>query len=204
MNTGRIRELLGEQIEQQRAFAQRKAQINSDPRLTAQGRREPLERLENERKKQAAQAWGDMLSTLQTMKNAEAAPLTAEETAQLATAAQIIAHLDPNGKGVDAPLDAVLSPFRGRIPAQRVLTSVLRKSGFFEKATGLENRIYDPDEHYNALAFYAQSAVENGTLSELNESFAYLAAIDANAPTDTSTAPVVPTNPNATPGVSVW
>lgn len=204
MNTGRIRELFSQQIEQQRAFAKRKAQITSDPRLTDQGRAEPLARLERERSAQAGKAWGDILATLQAMRDMEAAPLTAEETAQLATAAQIIAHLDPNGEDVDAPLDAVLAPFRGRIPAQRVIASALRKHGFTERAGGIEGRIYDPAQHYNALAYYAQGAVEKGTLSELNESFRYLDAIDNNAPTDTGSAPIVPTNPNTAPGVNYW
>ena len=121
MYTSRIREQLSEQMEQQKAFAERKAKITNDRNLTAQGQKEPLARLERERKAQAETAWAAMLKTLQDMKSVEAAPLTADEAARLAVAGQIIGSLDPKAPEVDTALDAILRPFQGRIPAQRVL-----------------------------------------------------------------------------------
>lgn len=204
MYTGRIREQLSEQMEQQRAFAQRKVKITSDRNLTAQGQKEPLARLERERKAQAETAWAAMLKTLQDMKSVEAAPLTADEAARLAVAGQIIGSLDPQAPEADTALDAILQPFQGRIPAQRVLSAILRKSGFNERANGLEGRIYDPDELYNSLAFYVWDAVEQGSLSELNEGFAYLAEIDRNAPKESGASPIEPRKPGSIPGVSMW
>lgn len=204
MYTGRIREQLSEQMEQQKSFAQRKAKITSDRNLTAQGQKEPLARLERERKAQAEAAWAAMLKTLQDMKSVEAAPLTAEEAAQLAVAAQIVGSLDPKASEADAALDAVLRPFQGRIPAQRVLSSMLRKGGFDERAVGLEGRIYDPDEHYNGLSYYIHDAVTSGTLSGLNELYAYLDAIDRNAPKASEASPIEPRKPGSIPGVSMW
>ena len=204
MYTGRIRELLAQQIEQQKAFAERKAKITSDRNLTAQGQKEPLARIERERKAQVEKGWGEMLAVLQMMKNAESEPLTAEETARLAVAAQIVGSLDPKAPEADTALDAILQPFQGRIPAQRVLSAVLRKSGFDGRANGLEARLYDPDTHYDALAYYVREAVEQGTLSELNEGFAYLDAIDKNAPDESGPRPIEPRKPGSIPGVSVW
>lgn len=204
MYTGRIREQLSEQMEQQKSFAQRKAKITSDRNLTAQGQKEPLARLERERKAQAEAAWAAMLKTLQDMKSVEAAPLTAEEAAQLAVAAQIVGSLDPKASEADAALDAVLRPFQGRIPAQRVLSSMLRKGGFDERAVGLEGRIYDPDEHYNGLSYYIHDAVTSGTLSGLNELYTYLDAIDRNAPKASEASPIEPRKPGSIPGVSMW
>lgn len=204
MYTGRIRELLAQQIEQQKAFAERKAKITSDRNLTAQGQKEPLARIERERKAQVEKGWGEMLAVLQMMKNAELEPLTAEETAQLAVAAQIVGSLDPKAPEADTALDAILQPFQGRIPAQRVLSAVLRKSGFNERANGLEGRIYDPDEHYDGLSYYIHDAVTNGTLSGLNELYGYLNAIDQNAPQESGASPIEPRKPGSIPGVSVW
>lgn len=204
MYTGKIREQLAAQIDAQKAFAQRKAQIDSNRGLTAEGKREPLARIERERRNQAEKAWAEMLAVLQMMKNTELAPLNAEETAHLAVAAQIVGSLDPQAPEADAALDAILQPFQGRIPAQRVLSAVLRKSGFNERANGLEGRIYDPDELYNSLAFYVWDAVEQGSLSELNEGFSYLAAIDRNAPNESGPRPIEPRKPGSIPGVSMW
>ena len=204
MYTGRIRELLAQQIEQQKAFAERKAKITSDRNLTAEGKREPLARIERERVGQAEKAWEKMLDTLQGMKVAETAPLTTDEAAQLAVAAQIVGSLDPQAPEADAALDAVLRPFQGRIPAQRVLSSMLRKGGFDERAVGLEGRIYDPDEHYNGLSYYIHDAVTSGTLSGLNELYAYLDAIDRNAPKESGASPIEPRKPGSIPGVSMW
>lgn len=202
--TGRIREQLAEQMEQQKVFAQRKAKITNDRNLTAEGKREPLTRIERERVGQAEKAWEKMLDTLQGMKAAEVAPLTAEEATQLAVAAQIVGSLDPKAPEADAALNAILQPFQGRIPAQRVLSSMLRKGGFDERANGLEGRIYDPDEHYNAIAFYVRDAMKQGNLSELNEAFAYLDAIDRNAPKESGSSPIEPRKPGSIPGVSMW
>lgn len=204
MYTGRIRELLAQQIEQQKAFAERKAKITSDRNLTAQGQKEPLTRIERERKAQVEKGWGEMLAVLQMMKNAELEPLTAEETARLAVAAQIVGSLDPKAPEADTALDAILQPFQGRIPAQRILSASLRKSGFNERANGLEGRIYDPDELYDSLAFYVRDAVEKGSLSELNEGFAFLDAIDRNAPKKNGASPIEPRKPGSIPGVSMW
>lgn len=204
MYTARIRELLAQQIDQQKAFAQRKAKITSDPNLTVQGQKEPLARIERERKAQAEKGWGEMLAVLQMMKNAELEPLTTEEAAQLAVAAQIVGSLDPKAPEADTSLDAVLETFQGRIPAQRIISAVLRKSGFNERANGLEGRIYDPDELYDSLAFYVRDAVEQGSLSELNEGFAYLAAIDQNAPKESGASPIEPRKPGSIPGVTMW
>lgn len=204
MYTSRIREQLSEQMEQQKAFAERKAKITNDRNLTAQGQKEPLARLERERKAQAETAWAAMLKTLQDMKSVEAAPLTADEAARLAVAGQIIGSLDPKAPEVDTALDAILRPFQGRIPAQRVLSSMLRKGGFHERAMGLEGQIYDPDEHYNAIAYYVQDAVKHGSLSGLNEGFAYLDAIDRNAPKESGASAIEPCKPGSIPGVSMW
>lgn len=204
MYTGRIREQLSEQMEQQKSFAQRKAKITSDRNLTAQGQKEPLARLERERKAQAEAAWAAMLKTLQDMKSVEAAPLTAEEAAQLAVAAQIVGSLDPEAPEADTALDAILQPFQGRIPAQRILSAALRKSGFNERANGLEGRIYDPDTHYDGLGYYIHDAVTNGTLSGLNELYAFLDAIDRNAPKESGASPIEPRKPGSIPGVSMW
>lgn len=204
MYTGRIREQLAEQMEQQKVFAQRKAKITSDRNLTAEGKREPLTRIERERVGQAEKAWEKMLETLQGMKAAEVAPLTAEEATQLAVAAQIVGSLDPKAPEADAALNAILQPFQGRIPAQRILSASLRKSGFNERANGLEGRIYDPDELYDSLAFYVRDAVEKGSLSELNEGFAFLDAIDRNAPKKNGASPIEPRKPGSIPGVSMW
>lgn len=204
MNTGKIRELLAAQMEAQKTFAQRKAQIDANRGLTAEGKREPLQRIERERRTQAENAWAEMLATLQDMKAVEAAPLTSDETARLAVAAQIIGNLDPKAPEVETALDAVLDAFTGRIPAQRVLASALRKNSFVDRAAGIEGRIYDPDEHYNALAYYVQDAVTQGTLSGLNEAFAYLDAIDRNAPNKSGARPITPRKPGSIPGVSMW
>lgn len=204
MFTGRIREQIAAQIDAQKTFAQRKAQIDGNRGLTAEGKREPLARIEQERKAQAEKAWAEMLDTLQGMKAAEVAPLTAEEATRLAVAAQIVGGLDPKAPEADAALDAVLQPFQGRIPAQRILSAVLQKSGFNERANGLEGRIYDPDEHYNAIAYYVQDAMKQGSLSELNEAFAYLNAIDRNAPKESGASPIEPRKPGSIPGVSMW
>lgn len=204
MYTGRIREQIAAQIDAQKTFAQRKAQIDSNRGLTAEGKREPLARIERERKAQAEKAWAEMLDTLQGMKAAEVQPLTAEETARLAVAAQIVGSLDPEAPEADTALDAILQPFQGRIPAQRILSAALRKSGFNERANGLEGRIYDPDELYDSLAFYVRDAVEKGSLSELNEGFTYLAAIDRNAPKESGASPIEPRKPGSIPGVSMW
>ena len=163
-----------------------------------------MARIEQERKAQAEKAWAEMLDTLQGMKAAEVAPLTAEEATRLAVAAQIVGGLDPKAPEADAALDAVLQPFQGRIPAQRILSAVLQKSGFNERANGLEGRIYDPDEHYNAIAYYVQDAMKQGSLSELNEAFAYLNAIDRNAPKESGASPIEPRKPGSIPGVSMW
>lgn len=202
--TGRIREQIAAQIDAQKTFAQRKAQIDSNRGLTAEGKREPLARIERERKAQAEKAWAEMLDTLQGMKAAEVAPLTTEEAAQLAVAAQIVGSLDPQAPEADTALDAILQPFQGRIPAQRVLSSMLRKGGFHERAMGLEGQIYDPGELYDSLAFYVRDAVEQGSLSELNESFSYLAAVDRNAPKASGASPIEPRKPGSIPGVSMW
>lgn len=204
MYTARIRELLSQQIDQQKAFAQRKEKITSDPNLTVQGQKEPLARIERERKAQAEKGWGEMLAVLQMMKNAELEPLTTEEAARLAVAAQLVGSLDPKAPEADTALDAILETFQGRIPAQRILSAALRKSGFNERANGLEGRIYDPDELYDSLAFYVRDAVEQGSLSELNEGFAYLAAIDRNAPKESGASPIEPRKPGSIPGVSMW
>lgn len=204
MYTGRIREQLAEQMEQQKVFAQRKAKITNDRNLTSEGKREPLARIERERKTQAEKAWEKMLDTLQGMKAAEAAPLTADEATQLAVAAQIVGSLDPKAPEADTALNAILQPFQGRIPAQRILSSMLRKSGFDERATGLEGKLYDPDEHYDAIAYYVQDAMKQGSLSELNEAFAYLNAIDRNAPKESGASPIKPHKPGSIPGVSMW
>lgn len=204
MFTGRIREQIAAQIDAQKTFAQRKAQIDGNRGLTAEGKREPLARIERERKARAEKAWGEMLDTLQGMKAVEVAPLTVEETTQLAVAALIVGSLDPKAPEADTALDAILQPFQGRILAQRVISAALRKNGFDEQATGLEGRIYDPDELYDALAFYVRDAVEQGSLSELNEGFAYLAAIDRNAPKESGASPIEPRRPGSVPGVSMW
>lgn len=204
MYTGRIRELLAAQMEQQKVFAQRKAKINSDRNLTAEGKREPLARIERERVGQAQKAWEKMLDTLQGMKAAEVTPLTAEEATQLAVAAQIVGSLDPKAPEADAALNAILQPFQGRIPAQRVIAAVLRKNGFNERATGLEGKIYDPDEHYDGLSYYIHDAVTNGTLSGLNELYGYLNAIDQNAQQESGASPIEPRKPGSIPGVSMW
>lgn len=204
MYTGRIRELLSAQMEAQKTFAQRKAKIDTNRGLTAEGKREPLQRIERERRAQAENAWAEMLATLQDMKAVEAAPLTSEETARLAVTAQIIGSLDPKAPEVDAALDAVLDAFAGRIPAQRVLASALRKSNFVDRATGIEGRIYDPDEHYDAIAYYVQNAVTQGTLSGFNEVFSYLDAIDRNAPSKSGARPITPHKPGSIPGTNVF
>lgn len=204
MYTGRIREQLAEQMEQQKVFVQRKAKITNDRNLTSEGKREPLTRIERERVGQAEKAWEKMLDTLQGMKAAEVAPLTAEEATQLAVAAQIVGSLDPKAPEAGAALNAILQPFQGRIPAQRILSAALRKNGFNEQANGLEGRIYDPDEHYNAIAYYVQDAMKQGSLSELNEAFAYLDAIDRNAPKEGGASPVEPRKPGSIPSVSMW
>lgn len=204
MFTGRIREQIAAQIDAQKTFAQRKAQIDSNRGLTAEGKREPLARIERERKAQAEKAWAEMLDTLQGMKAAEVAPLTTEEAAQLAVAAQIVGSLDPKAPEADTALDAILQPFQGRIPAQRILSAALRKSGFNERANGLEGRFYDPDTHYDGLGYYIHDAVTNGTLSGLNELYAFLDAIDRNAPEASEASPIEPRKPGSIPGVSMW
>ena len=204
MYTGRIREQIAAQIDAQKTFAQRREKITNDRNLTAEGKREPLARIERERVGQAKKAWESMLKTLYEMKSVETAPLSTDEAAQLAVAAQIVGSLDPEAPEADTALDAILQPFQGRIPAQRILSAALRKSGFNERANGLEGRIYDPDELYNSLAFYVRDAVEQGSLSELNEGFAYLDAIDKNAPDESGPRPIEPRKPGSTPGVTFW
>ena len=204
MYTGRIREQIAAQIDAQKTFAQRKAHIDSNRGLTAEGKREPLARIERERKAQAEKAWAEMLDTLQGMKAAEVAPLTTEEAAQLAVAAQIVGSLDPKAPEADTALDAILQPFQGRIPAQRILSAALRKSGFNARATGLESKIYDPDEHYDGLSYYIHDAVTNGTLSGLNELYGYLDAIDRNAPDKSGPRPIELRKSGSIPGVTMW
>lgn len=197
MYTSRIREQLQAQMDKQATFATRKANISKDMNLTPQGKKEPLARIEAERKQQAQTAWAEMLDTLQKMRDAEERTIPEAVAPHLAATCQIIASIDPQAPGVDAALDSVLNAFSGRLACQRVLSAALRKAGHTGYAIGLDNRIYDPMEHYAQIAGYLQKPILDGCLSGLNEAFAYLDAIDRNAPAAQEAPALVPATPTA-------